>query len=582
MSDDTTTELDEAPEVDEDAPNLAELSIDELSALEDALVEQFTTDSQSQDFNADHMDNLRDTVAAIEIVREEAARRVELASMSEAVGSTSVAEFAEALQPEYESVEGTTPEVELASEEANPAAEETVSEEDTHPNPTDVTDPQEFTVTEEAPEAEISPEGLESTTVPAEPKRNTPTLVASADIPGFTAGQELNGVLDLAEAFIAKRGHVRGTDQGNDGYQYLVASMKTRDYDEQHTLGDDAVVNQNRIEEGVKAAESLVAAGGIKTMLTPYYELTTYGDAMRPVRDSLVGYKAERGGIRFIPSPVIGTTAGGANVYAESVDASATPYGSPNGNGKGTVTVSAGPEQAVKVDIIPRIMRVGNLMARTYPEMVAAWTKLLLAQHARVAETNLLDKLVAGSTAISAAPTFGVTRSLLPQVDQLVAGFRSRHRLGSGTRFRAIFPFWVKDMVRTDIGRQLYGQDLNVSDAQIESYFSTRGLNVTWHYDQSSTTSSIFSAQAVGGYNKYPTTVEWFLFPEGTWLFLDGGTLDLGLVRDSTLNSVNDYTVFAETFESAAKVGIDSYVVNSTLHPNGSAISTTAATGTGF
>jgi hypothetical protein len=69
---------------------------------------------------------------------------------------------------------------------------------------------------------------------------------------------------------------------------------------------------------------------------------------------------------------------------------------------------------------------------------------------------------------------------------------------------------------------------------------------------------------------KYPTTVEWFLFPEGTWLFLDGGSLDLGLVRDSTLNSTNDYTLFAETFESAARVGTQSLKVLSTLVPDGS------------
>jgi hypothetical protein len=41
-------------------------------------------------------------------------------------------------------------------------------------------------------------------------------------------------------------------------------------------------------------------------------------------------------------------------------------------------------------------------------------------------------------------------------------------------------------------------------------------------------------------------------------LFLDGGTLDLGLVRDSTLNSTNDYKIFLETFEGVAKVGVES------------------------
>jgi hypothetical protein len=39
-------------------------------------------------------------------------------------------------------------------------------------------------------------------------------------------------------------------------------------------------------------------------------------------------------------------------------------------------------------------------------------------------------------------------------------------------------------------------------------------------------------------------------FPEGTFLYIDGGTLDLGLVRDSTLNSTNDFQVFGEIFNN--------------------------------
>lgn len=36
-------------------------------------------------------------------------------------------------------------------------------------------------------------------------------------------------------------------------------------------------------------------------------------------------------------------------------------------------------------------------------------------------------------------------------------------------------------------------------------------------------------------------------YPTMTWV--DGGTLELGLVRDSLLNATNNYEIFAETFE---------------------------------
>lgn len=43
-----------------------------------------------------------------------------------------------------------------------------------------------------------------------------------------------------------------------------------------------------------------------------------------------------------------------------------------------------------------------------------------------------------------------------------------------------------------------------------------------------------------------------FAMPQGTFVFIDGGTLGLGIVRDSVLNSTNDFQVFGETFRAAA------------------------------
>jgi hypothetical protein len=37
--------------------------------------------------------------------------------------------------------------------------------------------------------------------------------------------------------------------------------------------------------------------------------------------------------------------------------------------------------------------------------------------------------------------------------------------------------------------------------------------------------------------------------PSGTWIYLDGGTLDLGLMRDSVVGRENGYEIFLENFE---------------------------------
>jgi hypothetical protein len=68
---------------------------------------------------------------------------------------------------------------------------------------------------------------------------------------------------------------------------------------------------------------------------------------------------------------------------------------------------------------------------------------------------------------------------------------------------------------------------------------------------------------------EFPDTFIWYMFAEGSFLFLDGGTLDLGIIRDSTLVGTNDYKMFVETFENVAKVGVESIQVTSTISVNG-------------
>lgn len=50
-----------------------------------------------------------------------------------------------------------------------------------------------------------------------------------------------------------------------------------------------------------------------------------------------------------------------------------------------------------------------------------------------------------------------------------------------------------------------------------------------------------------------PPPMPW---PTGTFLHLDAGMLDLGLVRDSVMDSTSDYVVFSETFENVASRGL--------------------------
>jgi hypothetical protein len=72
----------------------------------------------------------------------------------------------------------------------------------------------------------------------------------------------------------------------------------------------------------------------------------------------------------------------------------------------------------------------------------------------------------------------------------------------------------------------------------------------------------------------YPAQIDSLLFVTGTKLFLDGGNLDLGLVRDSTLNSRNRYRQFSETFEGVADRGIENLRLILSVVPTGATTGT--------
>ena len=54
-------------------------------------------------------------------------------------------------------------------------------------------------------------------------------------------------------------------------------------------------------------------------------------------------------------------------------------------------------------------------------------------------------------------------------------------------------------------------------------------------------------------------------------MFLDGGTLDVGIVRDSTLNATNEAQIFVEPFEAVAFRGVpgSSLAITATIKPSG-------------
>ena len=394
------------------------------------------------------------------------------------------------------------------------------------------------------------------------------SITAGADIPGYTAGAQMNDANEVATA-MASRLHGLRRVKGGDGEQHIVASFTTK-YPESRVLSQDTESNVAKIR-AIASPEALVASGGHSTPFEVKYDIFGFGTTDRPIRDSLPRFAADRGGIRYIVPPVLSDYANAVGVWTAANDAASEPDPAT----KTSLTVSAASETTVATDAVTLQLQFGNLMTRAYPELIARHNELALIQHAREAEQYLASKLTSASTAVSSTSLIGVARDFLVQVGRAASAYRSRHRLDPAMQLRVIAPSWIKDAMRADLAIAMPGDNsINATDAEIEGYLASRGVNITFSQDI-----NVFASQSAAAMLEFPDTFTWYIFAEGTFLFLDGGTLDLGIIRDSTLVGTNDYKMFVETFEGVAKLGIESLVVTSTISVNGVAAALRDTTG---
>jgi hypothetical protein len=367
----------------------------------------------------------------------------------------------------------------------------------------------------------------------------------------------------VAEA-MAKRIHTLRRVNGGDGEQHIVASVTTQ-YPEDRTLSTDAESNWNKIQK-VVGPEALVASGGHQAPFEVKYDIFGLGTAVRPVRDCLPRFQADRGGIRYIVPPVLSDYGSAVGIWTAANDSAETP--SPAA--KLSLTVAAASETTVSTDAVTLQLQFGNLLTRAYPELIARHNELGLIQHAREAEGNLLTKIGTASTAVTSTSVVGLARDFLVQLGRAATAYRSRHRLEADAPLRVIMPAWIKDAMAADLTLSMPGDSTLNAYAEIEGYIAARGINVCYSLDIAGGTAA-FAAQDGGAMNEFPDTFIWYMFAEGSFLFLDGGTMDLGIIRDSTLVGTNDYKMFVETFENVAKVGVESLKVTSTINVNGTA-----------
>jgi hypothetical protein len=407
---------------------------------------------------------------------------------------------------------------------------------------------------------------------PAPSRERTPAaadtgaaLRASAGLDGFRAGETLDRD-GLGRALASAN---RTTTVNQPGVQQFVTVASAEyPFPEERMLDDrDAEANgeklRNFLDKAPDAMQALIAAGGFCAPFTPMYDSVVYAVADRPVRDGLPSFSPRRGGITYPPALSIADAVDAITIWDEETDAN------PGTAVKTCLVIDCPPFQSAQIEAIVACVQHGNFAQMTWPERIAELADLVAAAHAQAAETELLDAMKLGSTQVTDAGVYGAVSSMLSAILNAAAGIRNRERMSPGTPLRAMLPSWTADLLVQDLVNSQFDRFAR-TQAGVRALLANYGVNVSWYMDSETGGGQRFANQGAGALETFPNTVKWFVFPEGTWVFLDRGRLDLGVVRDSMLNATNDFQIFYETFEGIAKIGPTSLEITSTICPDGS------------
>lgn len=443
---------------------------------------------------------------------------------------------------------------ELKAEEEEPEVEEPVAEEE---EPTE--EPEVVEIEKETQPIAASDEPKAKPSVGAiakrAPKQKLPekALVANAG-PSLPTrfGESFRAPEEVADAM------AYAWKNAASGQQVLVAAFPHEDqykYELKHDAEHDTAMISQAIRDykrGLEIGDVLTAAGPCAPA-QPVYDffsiVETAGMVMMPT------VSAPRGGLIYPQSSSYATvrdTAAWSAAAGQQTETSKQKY---------QVTCPSTTECTVVP--FPLILEFTNMQQRFYPEFISHSLATSVAFHDHFVNATHIASMVTASTAQGGGDTGG---GGLVNVANLVGfeamKYRDNYRMSPTATLELVIPAWVIDALVADLVARNATVDFGNARARVQAAFASLNLNVQAVQDWQS------SADAADG--GWRTAADFLLFAPGTFVRLDGGSLNLGVVRDSTLNADNEFQIFQETFEVVCEVGHDSWLLDDvTVCPRG-------------
>lgn len=396
-------------------------------------------------------------------------------------------------------------------------------------------------------------------------------ITAAVDIPGLARNDELSNLSALGEAF-HKRARSMTTTTDNPQFQ-LVASIRNEfEYtvDDRTSPGQIEELFHRLVNEDTKGA--LVAGGGWCAPSDIRYDFFNIAGGVRKV--DLPTFGVTRGGIRFPTSPSI-ADAFGSNalapfavnysntsvpwIWSEADDQAAATGSSPR---KPTVRVPCPSFNERRLECYGLTVTAGNLSDDAYPEATTNFLRLVTAAHEHAMNSRTLQQMTALSTAAVTTGSYAATgqpayNAFTGGISLAAVDYRAKYGMDSDAVLEVVLPAWVPEVVAADLSHRRDADFIAVTEAQIQSWLNARGVRVQFVDDYQVRGANQFgNATAM---NAWPTSATFMMYAAGTFMYGNGLQLDLGVVRDSTLNAANDHTAaWSEECHLVAMVGHES------------------------
>lgn len=193
------------------------------------------------------------------------------------------------------------------------------------------------------------------------------------------------------------------------------------------------------------------------------------------------------------------------------------------------------------------------LQRRAWPESIEAFIAMALAAKAHKTNSRVIAAIVAASgTPVEVASCAGADAfsTLYSAVDLAVQDLATRSYMALGPEFEVVLPVWARAQLRAAVMNRRAIEDPVKADEWLQAQFAKLGVTVHFVYgwqDAHVTPAPAGFPGAATPIPALPTTVQFLIYPAGTWVKGTQSVIDLDTIYDSTLLASNQYTaIFIE------------------------------------